>query len=178
MLKRPKSLSLLQKKRKQLMIGHLLQYHNHFIEFKKIVLSKKTKLLRLTSLRKSFGKIRDEENVLWSFAPHDISMINSLISGDIHNINNLSKTYFNENVDAINLHFQKGPENVLVDIEVDWTEINKVPKITAYFEDEIIVFEDSEKDTDKKLYRYSASFTKQNLMTKNLLEKLCCCSGK
>ena len=51
------------------------------------------------------------------------------------------------------------------------TEINKVQKITAYFEDEIIVFEDSEKDTDKKLYRYSASFTKQNLMTKNLLEK-------
>ena len=76
-------------------------------------------------------------------------MINSLISGDIHNINKLSKTYFNENVDAINLHFQKGPENVLVDIEVDWTEINKVQKITAYFEDEIIVFEDSEKDTDK-----------------------------
>ena len=33
--------ALAEKKRKQLMIGHLLQYHNHFIEFKKIVLSKK-----------------------------------------------------------------------------------------------------------------------------------------
>ena len=37
-----------------------------FHRVQKIVLSKKTKLLRLTSLRKSFGKIRDEENVLWS----------------------------------------------------------------------------------------------------------------
>ena len=84
-----------------LMVGHLLHYHNHFIKFKELISEKKENPLRVVSLRKSPGKIRDNENVLWSFAPHDISMINSIIPGKISNIKKLERNYFNNNQDSV-----------------------------------------------------------------------------
>ena len=62
-----------------LMVGHLLQYHPVFRKLK--VMAANGELGRINyvySHRLNLGKIRREENSLWSFAPHDISMILSL----------------------------------------------------------------------------------------------------
>lgn len=62
-----------------LMVGHLLQYHPAFIRLKELVAGGELgRLQYLYSNRLNFGKIRREEDVLWSFAPHDLSMILSL----------------------------------------------------------------------------------------------------
>ena len=59
-----------------LMVGHLLLYHPAFVSLQAIVAEGALGTLRyITSSRLSLGKIRREENALWSFAPHDISMI-------------------------------------------------------------------------------------------------------
>lgn len=59
-----------------LMVGHLLQYHPAFRKLQNIIAEGWLgKLQYIYSNRLSFGKIRKEENILWSFAPHDISMI-------------------------------------------------------------------------------------------------------
>ena len=61
------------------MVGHLLQYHSAFSKLKKMVSEGKLgKLNYIYSNRLNLGKFRNEENILWSFAPHDISMILSL----------------------------------------------------------------------------------------------------
>jgi predicted dehydrogenase len=60
---------------RKLMVGHLLQYHPAFLELKRLI--SKGQLGRLQyvySNRLNLGKFRNEENILWSFAPHDISM--------------------------------------------------------------------------------------------------------
>ncbi len=62
-----------------LMVGHLLQYHPAFLSVKKMVATGALGTLqRIYSNRMNFGKIRTEENVFWSFAPHDVSMILAL----------------------------------------------------------------------------------------------------
>lgn len=94
-------------------------------------------------------------------------MINSIIPGEISNIKKLERSYFNNNQDSVFLSFQKGQNKIFVDIEVDWVEINKIQRISAYFSDEVIVFEDSEPDPGKKLYKLSIPFTKNQLMSKN-----------
>ena len=74
---------LSQKVQKKLMVGHLLQYHPAFLKLKSLI--KKGDLGRLQyiySNRLNLGKFRNEENILWSFAPHDISMILGL-AGDL-----------------------------------------------------------------------------------------------
>ncbi|NBX02497.1 MAG: oxidoreductase [Alphaproteobacteria bacterium] len=63
-------------KKLTLMVGHLLQYHPAFIALLQEVRGGRIGELQYAqSHRLSFGKIRTEENVLWSFAPHDISML-------------------------------------------------------------------------------------------------------
>lgn len=64
-----------------LMVGHLLQYHPAFIRLKELVMQGELGHINyIYSQRLNLGKIRREENILWSFAPHDISMILSLAS--------------------------------------------------------------------------------------------------
>ena len=66
-------------KHRVLMVGHLLQHHPAFVRLKE--LARQGELGRINyiySHRLNLGKIRREENILWSFAPHDISMILAL----------------------------------------------------------------------------------------------------
>ena len=63
-----------------LMVGHLLQYHPCYLRLRELVAQGELgRLLHVYSNRLSLGKFRNEENVLWSFAPHDISMILGLV---------------------------------------------------------------------------------------------------
>ena len=73
-------LSVAEKTGRQLMVGHLLQYHPAFLALRDMVHNGELgRLQYVYSNRLSLGKIRREENVLWSFAPHDISMILALV---------------------------------------------------------------------------------------------------
>ena len=70
---------LAKEREKVLMVGHLLQYHPAVIKLKQLVSDGELgKVQYIYSNRLNLGKIRREENILWSFAPHDISVILSL----------------------------------------------------------------------------------------------------
>ena len=62
-----------------LMVGHLLQYHPAFLAlWEQVAGGAIGKPLQATSIRLSMGRLRTEEDVLWSFAPHDVSMLLAL----------------------------------------------------------------------------------------------------
>ncbi len=64
----------------KLMVGHILQYHPAFTKLKKLVMNNRLgKIQHIYSNRLNFAEGRLEENVLWDYAPHDISMILSLV---------------------------------------------------------------------------------------------------
>lgn len=66
--------------KKVLMVGHLLQYHPAYIKLKQLVKEGSIGAIEyIYSNRLSLGKIRTEEDVLWSFSPHDISMILGIV---------------------------------------------------------------------------------------------------
>jgi predicted dehydrogenase len=71
---------LAERRHRRLMVGHLLQYHPAFLKLRELtgegVLGR---LQYLYSNRLNLGKVRREEDILWSFAPHDLSMILSLV---------------------------------------------------------------------------------------------------
>lgn len=65
-----------------LMVGHILQYHPAVIRLKEFIDAGELGDIRyIYSNRLNIGKLRGEENVLWSFAPHDISLILMLMNG-------------------------------------------------------------------------------------------------
>jgi UDP-2-acetamido-3-amino-2,3-dideoxy-glucuronate N-acetyltransferase len=89
LVEKPMALSLYQAKgmvqiaeeaRRALMVGHVLEHHPAFIKLEDLVKEGAAGQLRhISSRRMSFGRIRDDEDVIWSFAPHDIAMIQRLM---------------------------------------------------------------------------------------------------
>jgi predicted dehydrogenase len=72
--------NLSQEKDRILMVGHLLRYHPAFLKVQEMVTEGEIgNLLFVTSNRMNLGKIHLHENVLWDFAPHDLSMILALM---------------------------------------------------------------------------------------------------
>lgn len=128
----------------QLMVGHILQFHNCFKKFKEFIKHNVYgELKKLEATRISFGKIRSNENVMWSFAPHDISMILSLIDSDVENViaDGVSLLQ-NDIIDSsrINIRFQNG---VSADIISSWLSPVKQQTFVATTTDALIIFDDT-----------------------------------
>jgi UDP-2-acetamido-3-amino-2,3-dideoxy-glucuronate N-acetyltransferase len=84
---------------KILMVGHLLQYHPAITKLKSLVREGALgKVQYIYSSRLNFGKLRTEENILWSFAPHDISAILFLLGEDPTTVAAHGGNYLNANV--------------------------------------------------------------------------------
>ena len=144
------------------MVGHIMHHHNGF---KKIVELKKKnffgKILYLYSSRLSFGKLRKFENILSSFAPHDLSMMIALMkkapivkncSGS-KMLNN--KVYDNS---IINLKFSK---KVNAHIFVNWLSPFKEQKFVVIGEKNMLVFDDTAA-WDKKIMIINKPLIVQN----------------
>lgn len=154
-----------------LMVGHLLNYNDHFAKLIEVSKNKDLgDLIKIKSVRKSFGKLRDNENVIWSFAPHDISMINRFTKSKFSNLNVIKSHYFNKNCDSAFISYDK--DNIKVEIEVDWTSVEKIHKLELFFSNGVLVFEDSQQDPDKKVFHIETAFNQMVLMDKSSLEKI------
>lgn len=69
------------KQQRKLMIGHLLQYHPAFLSLNRLTKRGELGEVRyIYSTRLNFGHFKYDENILWDFAPHDLSMILTLAS--------------------------------------------------------------------------------------------------
>jgi UDP-2-acetamido-3-amino-2,3-dideoxy-glucuronate N-acetyltransferase len=78
--------ALAEEKKRILMVGHLLEYHPGIVKLKEMVSAGELgRINYIHSTRLNLGKFRTEENILWSFAPHDISVI-LLLLGEMHQI--------------------------------------------------------------------------------------------
>lgn len=73
-------INIAREQRAILMVGHLLLYHPAVLKLNSLIdAGAFGKLLYVSSNRMNIGRIRSEENIFWSFAPHDVSVINHLL---------------------------------------------------------------------------------------------------
>lgn len=147
---------LAQQQGRILMVGHLLQYHAAFNTLKAYNNEKILgNLQHLYSYRFNFGKYPSEKSVLWDYAPHDVSMILSLVKTMPYQVtasggNHLQHTA----LDSICFHLHFHP-NIQAHIFVSWLHPVKEQKLTVVGDKAMMVFEDSQPWESKlKLYRY------------------------
>mgnify|MGYP001349878947 CR=1 FL=1 len=131
-------------------VGHLLRYHKGFIAVQKLIEDGVIgKIIHIHSTRKSFGKVRNNENVMWSFAPHDISMILALAQERPIEISSYNETSLHNNIvdtGEIFLKFKKFSAK----ISVSWLSAIKEHKLIITGSEETIVFDDTQ-DWNKKV---------------------------
>jgi len=146
----------------KLMVGHLLQYHPIFKTIRKIVNADEIgELNYIYSNRLSFGKIRTKEDVIWSFAPHDISMILSLAGQDPEFIITKSTSIIQKNIAdtaTIHMEFKSGLKS---HISVSWLHPYKEHKLVVSGKSAILVFDDTKPWNEKlALYPYEVVSSK------------------
>ena len=157
----------------QLMVGHLLQYHPVFIALRGLVESGEIGGLNyIYSNRLSFGKIRSEEDVIWSFAPHDISMILSLMGQEPELIRTESCSILQANIAdtaVVHMEFKSG---LKAHISVSWMHPYKEQKLVVMGESAMAVFDDTLPWSQKlALYRHNIDLTGEApILEKSIVE--------
>tara|TARA_B100001093_G_scaffold520232_1_gene613832 strand:+ start:8489 stop:10006 length:1518 start_codon:yes stop_codon:yes gene_type:complete len=168
-------ITLAKEKNKILMVGHLLHYHPCVEKIKEIIkLGKIGNIRTIIANRFSLGIFRKHENVLWSFAPHDISVILSLLNDKLpdsvicHGSNN---NLIEEIADTVNcvLKYSDKYSGKYININVNWLSPNKEQRMTIIGETGMIVFDDTLKENKLKYIPKYFEETNENNGSKNII---------
>ena len=135
-----------------LMVGHILQYHSAVLKLQEMIKQGELGQIRyIYSNRLNLGKFRTEENILWSFAPHDISVILMLLNEMPLNLSSRAGTYLSKNVADVTLTTMDFPSGVKAHIFVSWLHPYKEQKLVVVGSEKMAVFDDV---SDEKLFLY------------------------
>lgn len=126
-----------------LMVGHVLEYHPAIERLFELVQEGALGKLRyIYSNRLSLGKIRREENILWSFAPHDVAVILRLLGSMPFEVVACGGSYVQPNIADVtvtNLLFDNG---VRAHIYVSWLHPFKEQRLVVIGDKRMASFDD------------------------------------
>lgn len=143
-----------------LMVGHLLLYHAGFIAVCGAVEKGEIGALRyMYSHRLSLGRIRREENALWSFAPHDISMMLALTGQTPISVSAIGTRHFSNDVADTTVSHLAFEGDVQGHVFVSWLHPYKEHRMVVVGDRGMIVFDDVQEGAEKvKLYRHTVGW--------------------
>ncbi len=156
-----------------LMVGHLLQYHGYVEKLAQMIHAGELgRLLYITSNRLNLGKFRQEENALWSFAPHDISVILKFAGELPETIRCTGESYITEGVADTTLTQMKFKNGLRAHIYVSWLNPFKEQKLTVVGSEGMAVFDDTKPWNEKLVvYRKYLTWSEGNFPTPNKLSE-------
>ncbi len=145
-----------------LMVGHLLWYHPAILKLKSLIETGELgRIQYIYSNRLNLGKIRREENILWSFAPHDISVILGLVGEMPNAVQAQGGNYLHEQIADITVTLLSFPSGVKAHIFVSWLHPFKEQKLIVVGDRKMAVFDDMEKKDKLQLFPHSIQWKGQ-----------------
>lgn len=145
---------LAERRGRILMVGHILQYHPAILKLKELIRSGDLgRIQYIYSSRLNLGKLRSEENILWSFAPHDISAILYLLEEVPARVHATGGSYIDQKIFDTTLTTCEFQSGVMAHIFVSWLHPFKEQKLVIVGSKKMAVFDDVEKE--RKLVVYS-----------------------
>ena len=137
-----------------LMVGHVLEYHPAVQKLKQLIDEGALGRIRyIYSHRLNLGRIRTEENVLWSFAPHDIALLLRLLGTMPEEVVCHGEAYLNPGVDDVTLTVLRFPNQVQAHIFVSWLHPFKEHRFIVIGDKQMAVFDDT-RPWNEKLVLY------------------------
>jgi predicted dehydrogenase len=136
-----------------LMVGHLLEFHPAVLRLREFIESGELGDLHyIYSNRLNLGKIRREENILWSFAPHDIAIILRLVGELPTRVNATGGAYLQPHIADVTVTNMEFPGGTRAQIFVSWLHPYKEQRLVVVGSKKMAVFDDVR--TDAKLMTY------------------------
>lgn len=136
-----------------LMVGHILEYHPAIKKLKEIIFRGELgRVWYLYSNRLNLGKVRREENILWSFAPHDISVILTLVSGEPDFVSAQGGSYLQSGIADVTVTSLLFSDGTKAHIFVSWLHPYKEQKLVVIGEQKMAVFDDMVREGKLKIF--------------------------
>jgi predicted dehydrogenase len=134
-----------------LMVGHVLEYHPAIVKLSEVVHQGELGKVRyIYSNRLSLGKVRREENILWSFAPHDIAVILRLMRSLPFQVVACGGSYIQPNIADVTVTQLLFDNGVRAHIHVSWLHPFKEQRLVVIGSEKMASFD----DVSKKLVLY------------------------
>jgi UDP-2-acetamido-3-amino-2,3-dideoxy-glucuronate N-acetyltransferase len=145
--------ALADKQNKILMVGHILEYHPAIVRLNEMVKEGELGNIQyIYSNRLNLGKFRTEENILWSFAPHDISVILGLLDDMPEEVYAHGGNYLNPDITDVTITSLSFAEGVKAHIFVSWLHPYKEQKLIIIGDKCMVMFDDVA--PEDKLFKY------------------------
>jgi predicted dehydrogenase len=150
-----------------LMVGHLLEYHPAVLRLRQLIESGEMGELRyIYSNRLNLGKVRREENILWSFAPHDIAIILRLIGAWPNRVAVTGGTYLQPSIADVTVTSIEFPTGVRAHIFVSWLHPYKEQRLVVVGSKRMAVFDDVRSDGKLVVYDQGVEFVDGEAVTR------------
>jgi len=145
--------ALADDRKRILMVGHLLEFHPAITRLKELVDSGELgRVEYIYSNRLNLGKVRREENALWSFAPHDISVILLLLNQLPIQVTATGGAYLQPNIADVTVSTMLFDRGVRAHLFVSWLHPHKEQKLVVVGERRMAVFDDVRKTEKLQLF--------------------------
>lgn len=138
---------------KVLMVGHLMLYHAAMLRLRDLIKAGEIgDVYYLYALRVNLGRLRKDENAMWSLAPHDISMILFLLEQEPVTVAARGQSYLQPGVEDVvfmNLSFADGK---MAQIQLSWLDPRKERRLTVVGSRRMVEFDDAHPTEKLRIY--------------------------
>jgi predicted dehydrogenase len=126
-----------------LMVGHLLEYHPGVIKLKELIDGGELgRVLYIYGNRLNLGKLRADENALWSLGAHDVSVLLRLAGEEPHEVEARGESYMREGVEDVVFCFLRFPSGLAAHLHLSWLDPHKERRFTVVGEQRMATFDD------------------------------------
>ena len=133
--------------------GHLLVFHPAVERLRTLVQGGELgRVYYLYGLRVNLGQIRADENALWSFGPHDVSVALYLLGEAPVRVAAHGKSYLQRNVEDVVFLTMEFGSGVLAHVQLSWLDPHKERKLTVVGAQKMVVFDDMEAREKLRIY--------------------------
>ncbi|MGB2677791.1 MAG: Gfo/Idh/MocA family oxidoreductase [Candidatus Acidiferrum sp.] len=147
--------ALAREQQRILMVGHVLEYHPAIKELRRLIQAGELgRIQYIYSSRLNLGKLRTEENILWSFAPHDISAVLLLLGEAPTRAASHGGSYLSPPIVDTTLTTLDFASGVKAHIFVSWLHPFKEQKLTVVGSQRMAVFDDVQAENKLVLYSH------------------------
>lgn len=126
-----------------LMVGHLLEYHPGIAKLKQLADEGELGDIRyLYGNRLNLGKLRADENALWSLGAHDVSVLLHLVDEEPYEVSARGESYMHEGVEDVVFCFLRFPSGVAAHLHLSWLDPHKERRFTIVGSKRMATFDD------------------------------------
>jgi len=146
-------IDLAEKHQLVLMVGHIFEYNAAVQRIKQYLdQGELGKLFYVYSQRVNLGRIQNDVNALWSFAPHDVSILNYWLEAEPIRVATRGFSYLDNKIEDVVFLTLEYPNGISAHLHLAWLDPRKVRLMTLVGSKKMLVYDDVSRDDKIKIY--------------------------